>query len=151
MLARESDWCHEDLTVDLPGWLVPVARAAGLRRQGLTFSYLVLRRDDATLADAAGVGRGAVRLRVVSEAMPTKGKLESFVCGDLSEGDGSPAVRTRIARLDRDRSASNADWDRVARGHLIWLEPGPDPKRPRITKETSVSIASPHGGPRESR
>ena len=37
-LARETDWCHEDLAVDLPGWVVPIARAAGLRREGLTFS-----------------------------------------------------------------------------------------------------------------
>ena len=29
MLAREGDWCHEDLPVDLPPWLVPVARADG--------------------------------------------------------------------------------------------------------------------------
>src|SRR5215472_6890137 len=46
-LTREGDWCHEDLDVDLPPWLVPVARAAGLRWQRLTFSYLVLRRDGA--------------------------------------------------------------------------------------------------------
>src|SRR5258708_1037010 len=26
-LATEGDWCHEDLSVDLPAWLVPVARA----------------------------------------------------------------------------------------------------------------------------
>src|SRR3712207_8562489 len=45
MLAIETEWCHEDLAVDLPPWTVPLARAAGLRWQGLTFSYLVLRKD----------------------------------------------------------------------------------------------------------
>jgi hypothetical protein len=51
-LARETDWCHEDLEVDLPAWLWPVARAAGLRREGLTFSYLVLHRGGRRLVDA---------------------------------------------------------------------------------------------------
>src|SRR5688500_10882299 len=41
-LVKEEDWCHEDVAVDLPKWLVPLARAAGLRFQGLTFSHLVL-------------------------------------------------------------------------------------------------------------
>src|SRR5260370_6010424 len=31
-LVRDSDWCHEDLAVDLPQWLMPVARAAGRSR-----------------------------------------------------------------------------------------------------------------------
>ena len=58
-LARESDWCHEDLAVDLPEWLVPVARAAGLRREGLTFSYVVLHRGGRRLADAVVAPAGA--------------------------------------------------------------------------------------------
>lgn len=53
MLATEGEWCHEDLPVDLPPWVVPLARAAGLRWQRLTFSYLVLRRDGRRLADQA--------------------------------------------------------------------------------------------------
>ena len=28
-LATKGDWCHEDLPLDLPEWLVPLARAAG--------------------------------------------------------------------------------------------------------------------------
>src|SRR5579883_2748647 len=73
-LAAETDWCHEDLPVDLPRWLAPVARAAGLRRQGLTYSYLVMRKDGLRLADVAAVGRRGASLRVVSEAFRTKGK-----------------------------------------------------------------------------
>ena len=82
-LAHETDWCHEDLAVDLPTWLVPVARAAGLRYEGLTFSYLVLRRDGSTLANAIAASTTATRLRVVSGAIRSKGKREAFVCGEL--------------------------------------------------------------------
>jgi hypothetical protein len=42
LLTRAEDWCHEDLAVDLPAALVPIARAAGLRWQGLTYSRLAL-------------------------------------------------------------------------------------------------------------
>ena len=97
VLATERDWCHEDLPVDLPPWVVPLARAAGLRWQGLTFSYLVLRRDERRLVgelDHAG-REPRVHLRVISELMRTKGKAEVFACTAAGE-------RLRMRRLDRD-------------------------------------------------
>ncbi len=140
-LAREGDWCHEDLDVDLPEWLVPVARAAGLRREGLTFSYLVLRRDGIRLAGAMPAPGGAARLRVVSQAMPSKGKREAFVCGELAgEGEGNALVagRVKAARLDRDASALNAVWDGVKRGDLLVVTPAPHENRPRIGPSSQV-------------
>jgi SAM-dependent methyltransferase len=151
-LARETDWCHEDLTVDLPDWLRPVARAAGLRREGLTFSYLVLRRDGLRLADTIPVPPSATRLRVVSGPIPSKGKLEAFLCGELRSGDARVAARARTTRLDRDASAMNAGWDRLGRGDLLTVDPAPELERPRIGRETRV--ASPeevHSGDSESR
>jgi len=140
-LARDSDWCHEDLPVDLPEWLVPVARAAGLRRQGLTFSYTVLRKDGLRVVDSVPDGPGAARLRVVSDAIATKGKLEAFVCGAVGAGDGVPATRARLTRLQRDATAANAAWGRSRRGDLIAVDPAPAPERPRVGRETTVSIA----------
>jgi hypothetical protein len=128
--------------VDLPSWLVPVARAAGLRRQGLTFSYLVVRKDRARLADSLPVRPGATRLRVVSDVMASKGKLESFVCGELGSGASLAVARARVARLHRDASGKNVAWKRLSRGDLIVVEPAPSRERPRIDAETSVSIAS---------
>jgi len=141
-LGRDSDWCHEDLPVDLPAWLVPVARVAGLRRQGLTFTYLVLRRDGVRVADAVPARQGMARLRVVSDAIRSKGKLESFMCGALGTGEGLVAARTRVTRLLRDSSAQNAAWDRFRRGDVIGLDPAPELERPRVLRETAVSIAS---------
>lgn len=116
-LASEGDWCHEDRGVDLPPWLVPLARAAGLRYQGLTFSYLVLRREGPTLREvvarrAAEPVRDRVRLRVVSDRMPSKGKIEVFACTERGE-------RVRLRRLDRDATEANAPFEELARGDVV--------------------------------
>jgi hypothetical protein len=151
-LAAEGEWCHEDLPVDLPAWLVPVARAAGLRWQGLTFSYLVLRHAGApTLADVLPVIGAGPRLRVISEALVSKGKREHFVCGVLR---GSEAERARVTRLDRDRADVNASWDELGRGDVIAIEPPVDPAKPRIARAASVTslvagAGAPQGASRE--
>ncbi len=97
MRARPTDWCHEDLADDaLPAWLVPVARAAGLRYEGLTFSYLTLRRDDVTLASRAADARSRA-LRLLSAPRATKGKVEAIACGDVGA-----SASTRIMELARE-------------------------------------------------
>ncbi len=129
-------WCHEDLDVDLPPWLVPVARTAGLRWQGLTFSYLVLRKDGLR-ACAAGA---APLLRVVSGPVVTKGKREIFLCGRFD--DGSPASRLKVMRLDRHRSPENRFWDVAARGDVVRARPAVAAARPRVGDETTVECVT---------
>lgn len=131
MLARESDWCHEDRPIDLPAFAEPLARAAGLRWQGLTFSYLVLRRDGATLASALGQ-RDLHRL--VESPRVTKGKRELALC------DG-PAL-TRVVRLDRDRSKASP-LERAARGDVITLACPPGATGTRIDRETCAAATLP--------
>ena len=124
-LRAPHEWCHEDVAVDLPPWLEPVARAAGLRWQGVTFSYLVLRRKgERTLAQALQASSG-LRARVISDALVSKGKREHFVCVETSAG---VAERARVSRLDRDASGSNAVWDALARGDVVAIDPPPDVK-----------------------
>jgi len=125
-LATHGDWCHEDRSIDLPDWLRPVARAAGLRWEGLTFSYLVLKKEDRRLIRA--LPGGGVRLRVVSDRIVTKGKSEVLLCGE----DG---LRPKVTRLDRSRSEANARWDRLHRGDLIAIDP---PPAPRVESENRV-------------
>lgn len=108
LLRRPGDWCHEDLPVDLPDWLQPVARAAGLRWQGLTFAYLVVRRDGRTLAGHLG---GATA-RVVDRPRPSRGKHELTLCGTRLDG-------TVVRRLDRHASPANAAWPTLARGEVL--------------------------------
>jgi hypothetical protein len=136
VLAVPGEWCHEDVAVDLPPWLHPVARAAGLRWQGLTFSYLVLRRPgERTLVDSLPASRGD-RARIISDALVSKGKREHFVCGENAE-------RTRVSRLDRDADEGNAAWGSLGRGDLIAIDPPPDPKKHRIAKGAGVARLEP--------
>jgi SAM-dependent methyltransferase len=142
-LAQPGDWCHEDLAVDLPEWLVPIARGAGLRWEGLTFSYLVLRKDGRTLLDTLSAGpsklpntQGPVdsRVRMVSGPLVSKGKREAFVCGEILREGTLAAGRVRAGRLDRDATDGNAAWDELARGDLVAIEPALDAGRARVAK-----------------
>ncbi len=141
-LTRETDWCHEDLAVDLPAGLVPVARAAGLRHEGLTFSYLVLRRDGVTLAGAIEAPPRAGRLRVVSGPMPSKGKVEAWVCGQLARQDGViAAARVRAMRLDRDAAPANEPWDELRRGEVLVTDPALLASKPRVGRDCVTTRA----------
>jgi len=123
MLANESDWCHDDLPIDLPQWVTPLARAAGLRWQGLTFSYLVIRPDGQSLGrtlmahrddEHALETRSSTRryLRFVSDPIRTKGKVEFVGCS--TEG-----ALSRLRRLDRDRrSHDDHDGNDLPAGNL---------------------------------
>ncbi len=132
-LAHPRDWCHEDLEVDLPAWLVPIARGAGLRWQGLTFSYLVLRRDGRSLSDFVRAGAR----RVVSMPRLTKGKAEVFLCG------GADGGWVRATRLDRDASDVNHAWVELRRGDLVTVDPALETAHPRIRKGARVEVAEP--------
>src|SRR5581483_5196480 len=108
MLANESDWCHEDVACDLPEWLVLVARAAGLRWQGLTFSYLVV---------GTGKKDRPPGFRAVSKLLATKGKKEVRLCGTECVIDAR--------RLDREETAENAAFGQIERGDIVTLNPSP--------------------------
>lgn len=113
-LAIETEWCHEDLPVDLPPWVVPLARAAGLRWQGLTFSYLVLRKDGRLALPRRPPGDD-FRFRAVSDLLRSKGKTEVFACAE----DGS---RPRVRRLERDAgSEQGIQFHDIRRGDIVTL------------------------------
>jgi len=134
LLSRDEDWCHEDLPVDLPAWLVPAARAAGLRHEGLSFSYLVIRKDKMSLRDLLP----RATLRVVSDLLASKGKVEAHVCGHL---DAGPA-RRKLRLLDRQRTSVNAAFAEARRGAL--LATGPLAGE-RIGDDTPLAVVE--GGP----
>jgi ribosomal protein RSM22 (predicted rRNA methylase) len=126
-LTEPDAWCHEDIGVDLPASLVPVAKAAGLRWQGLTFSYLVLSRD---VRQSCTRAADATTYRVVSSPIATKGKRELHLCGSF-EGLAAPAWR-KVMRLDRHASPGNEVWGRAARGDLLAIAPSVSAARPRV-------------------
>ena len=110
-LVDARDWCHEDRSLSPSPGLARLAAATSLRRGGLKFSYLTVRRHGPTLAEASGL---ADPLRVVSDPIVSKGKLELWVCG--------PDGRRRLVRLKRDRGETNAPFGEARRGDLVSAE-----------------------------
>ena len=104
LLRRDRDWCHAALPLELPAPLAAIARAAGLRRERLSYAYLTLRPDGRRLS-----GHGdASALRIVGGPVLTKGKTEWDGCG--------PVGLVRLRRLDRELAPSNAALDGALRG-----------------------------------
>jgi SAM-dependent methyltransferase len=125
-LERPRDWCHADRPWDAPPLVDRAAKAAGLARESLKYSYLVLGREP---APAAVEGR----FRIVSEPLPEKGKLRFFGCGE--------AGRVPIVRLDREASESNGAFEGLERGDVVQLDGlGAAGDGLRVTGATSVAV-----------
>lgn len=155
-LTRESDWCHEDIAVDLPDWLIEPARMAGLRFEGLTFSYLVYCADGSQLTPSL-----PNTFRAVSSLIKTKGKTELFLCGPApkratslggvipqapllpSELSGEQSGGFRAMRLDREESKSNRLWGSVERGELLSISPEVTASSPKIRAEHTIALVGP--------
>lgn len=112
LLARERDWCHDQLPFELPEALGALAGASGLRRERLTYAYLTLRNDGRRLWDRAERDRRAYR--IVGGPVESKGKVEWEACG--------ADALTRLRRLDRERGPWNAAIEGAARGTLLRVE-----------------------------
>lgn len=110
MLENERDWCHEELPLALPAALQPIARGAGLRFEGLSYSYLTLRRQPGALAKDA--------YRIVGGPIPSKGRTEWHACGQSG--------LVRMARLDRHRGQDDP-MHHAQRGSLVKFEKEPSP------------------------
>lgn len=135
MLVRETDWCHEDLPIDLPDWLVPVARAAGLRYEGLTFSYLVLRKDERSAGDGLASpwrarSRGGSRQKESSSGCSCGPEAHGVVDGQ-ADGAARPGP-LRAMRLERAATDSNEPWERAERGAIMTFTPTLVTARPGV-------------------
>ncbi len=109
MLPSERDWCHQELLYALPPALAEIARGASLRYEGLRYASLALAN-----APRVREANGEL-LRVVSDRIESKGKLELFGCGE--------AGYVRLRRLARDASEANAAFGEARRGDALELEP----------------------------
>src|SRR5215831_9570652 len=70
-LVKQSDWCHAERPWQRPAMVEALARAAGLRKESLKMSYLVVASPDSTWAEPPP-GR---LFRIVSEPLQGKGRL----------------------------------------------------------------------------
>jgi hypothetical protein len=123
-LDDPDDWCHEDRALELPRRTAELARLTHLRDGGMKFAYLVLRRQPLALVDDPAAWR------VVSAAMPAKGKLEVIGC--------SAAGRIRLRLLRRHRAPGNRGLEAADRGDVLVIDAAPDADRVEVTGETRV-------------
>lgn len=135
MLTRERDWCHDDVDVDLPPWLHEVARGAGLRYQGLTYSYLTVRLQPGRLQKHSA-HEGWVSARMVSAVRDTKGKREVFLCAAEKSSD---EAREPLRAMQLDRAIKRADertpkLGDCSRGELVAIDPALLPEDSRTVR-----------------
>jgi len=128
-LENSRDWCHEDIPWEPPEIIKEVDRLTGLRKDSLKFSYMVFRKDRISLTDVFGENS----YRVVSEPLISKGKIDYYVCG--------AGGRRMATRLDKDKTASNNEFERLRRGYLVEFKGVlDDGKRLRVGKECAVIL-----------
>lgn len=106
-IARPRDWCHAERPWRAPPLVDRAGAAAGLERDTLKFSYVVL----AKAHPAPERTKDQQLFRIVSEPLPEKGKRRYFGCG--------AAGRHPLVRLDRDASPTNAAFDALDRGDVL--------------------------------
>lgn len=114
-LVKPSDWCHAERSWSPPPLLDALAREAGLHKEALKMSYLVLApRGEAWVEPPAG------RLfRIVSEPLEGKGRQRYMGCG--------PEGRVGLALQEKHRTEANEVFFSLRRGDVVAVE-GTEPR-----------------------
>lgn len=108
-LIKPDDWCHEERAWQIPAWIDQIDREVGFIKDALKFSYVILRKDGKTL-----VPRNCDYHRVVSELREMKGEKRAWLCDETG--------RSEVGRQDKERSASNAAFERWHRGAIVRVD-----------------------------
>lgn len=106
-LFNKRDWCHFYLPWECPPIIEKTDKLIGNRKEWLNLSYLVLGKTERN-------GFSKNNWRVISNQMPSKGKKEIVLCGQRG--------RTRVTRLDKNKTATNRTFDEMRRGDLVELD-----------------------------
>lgn len=125
----EKDWCHDDIHWERPDYIARIDRLAGLRKESLKFTHLIVSKE------AHGIIKTGAedRFVVVSELMAEKGKVSAFLCGN----DG----RFRFELLRKDESESNGAFLSLKRGENISLQGFSGEGETRRLNKNSVVLA----------
>jgi SAM-dependent methyltransferase len=135
-LLRESDWCHAERAVEPPPLVAQVAKAAGLRREAVKMSYLVLAPKGEGWAEPPA---GRV-FRIVSEPLPSKGRLRYMGCG--------PEGRMGLSLQEKHVSDANRRFTSLLRGDVVRVSGG-EPRGDGVAlgEGSTVEVIAPAGRP----
>ena len=135
-LLRPSDWCHAERRWSPPPLLDALARAAGLHKEELKMSYLVLAPKG---EEWPSLPPGRL-FRIVSEPLEGKGRQRFMGCG--------PEGRMGLALQEKHRTAANQVFFSLHRGDVVAIE-GTEPRGDglALTAESTVQVVAPAGQP----
>jgi SAM-dependent methyltransferase len=135
-LVKESDWCHAERPVEPPAMVAQLAKAAGLRREAVKMSYLVVAPKGEGWAEPP---EGRV-FRIVSEQLSSKGRLRYMGCG--------PEGRMGLALQEKHVTDANRRFERLLRGDVIDVAGG-EPRGDGVAlgQESRVRIVAGAGRP----
>lgn len=135
-LHKQSDWCHAERSWSMPPLLLQLARTAGLHKEALKMSYLVL----APKGEAWREPPGPRAFRIVSEPLEGKGRQRFMGCG--------PEGRLGLALQEKHRTEANAAFFRLQRGDVVTLtETEARGDGLALTERSEVHLVAPAGRP----
>ncbi|HQR31023.1 MAG TPA: small ribosomal subunit Rsm22 family protein, partial [Anaeromyxobacteraceae bacterium] len=135
-LVRPTDWCHAERPVEVPPVVEEIGRRAGLRKEAVKMSYLVLAPPGEGWREPPP---GRV-FRIVSEPLPSKGRLRYMGCG--------PEGRMGLALQEKDVTATNRAFERLLRGDVVEVtETEPRGDGLRLAPASQVRVIAAAGRP----
>jgi ribosomal protein RSM22 (predicted rRNA methylase) len=135
-LLRETDWCHAERAIEPPPLVAQLGKAAGLRKEAVKMSYLVLApRGEAWAEPPAGRV-----FRIVSEPLPSKGRLRYMGCG--------PEGRLGLALQEKHVTDANRRFAHLLRGDVVEISGG-EPRGDGVAlgEGSAVKVVAPAGRP----
>lgn len=135
-LIKESDWCHAERQWRMPKLVEDLARGAGLHKESLKMSYLIV----APKGEAWAPLPEGTLFRVVSEQLPGKGRTRFMGCG--------PDGRVGLAMQEKHENEKNRLFFKAQRGDVLRISNTEERGDGRALNETStVEIIANAGKP----
>ncbi len=135
-LLRETDWCHAERPIEPPPIVAQLGKAAGLRKEAVKMSYLVLApRGEGWASPPAGRV-----FRIVSEPLASKGRLRYMGCG--------PEGRVGLSLQEKHVTEANRRFGELLRGDVVEIA-GAEPRGDGLAlgEGSTVKVIAPAGRP----